>query len=132
VSRSEKLSSEQLLELIVGRRWFASKGRDPENAHVSAVTHVEAELELALVEVRFPEGTHETYLLALSFKGDVPSDALDQPRSVRRIAELAGVKAPCKTVRPVGVEQSNSSVVIDERLVLKLYRRLEAGPSPEV
>ena len=32
----------------------------------------------------------------------------------------------------MGVEQSNSSVAIDESVVLKLYRRLEAGPSPEV
>ena len=35
-------------------------------------------------------------------------------------------------VRAMGVEQSNSSVVLDERLVLKLYRRLEAGTNPEL
>jgi maltokinase len=35
-------------------------------------------------------------------------------------------------VRPMGVEQSNSSVVLDERLVLKLYRRLEPGTNPEL
>ena len=32
----------------------------------------------------------------------------------------------------MGVEQSNTSVVLDERLVLKLYRRLEAGTNPEL
>ena len=35
-------------------------------------------------------------------------------------------------VRAMGVEQSNSSVVLDERLVLKLYRRLEPGTNPEL
>jgi len=35
-------------------------------------------------------------------------------------------------VRPMGAEQSNSSVVIDESLVLKLYRRIEAGVNPEL
>jgi trehalose synthase-fused probable maltokinase len=35
-------------------------------------------------------------------------------------------------VRPIGSEQSNSSVVLDEQLVLKLYRRLEAGVNPEL
>jgi trehalose synthase-fused probable maltokinase len=35
-------------------------------------------------------------------------------------------------VRPMGAEQSNSSVVLDERLVLKAYRRLGAGPNPEL
>jgi trehalose synthase-fused probable maltokinase len=34
--------------------------------------------------------------------------------------------------RPIGVEQSNSSVVIDDRLVLKLFRKLEAGINPEL
>ena len=35
-------------------------------------------------------------------------------------------------MRPVDVEQSNSSVVLDELHMLKLYRRLEAGPNPEL
>ena len=35
-------------------------------------------------------------------------------------------------VRPMGSEQSNSSVVLDEQLVLKLYRKLEAGVNPEL
>ena len=33
-------------------------------------------------------------------------------------------------VRPVGVEQSNTSLVLDERLVLKVFRRLEPGTTP--
>ena len=32
----------------------------------------------------------------------------------------------------MGVEQSNSSVVLDEQLVLKLYRRIEPGVNPEL
>jgi trehalose synthase-fused probable maltokinase len=35
-------------------------------------------------------------------------------------------------VRPMGAEQSNSSVVLDEKYVLKAYRRLGAGPNPEL
>ena len=35
-------------------------------------------------------------------------------------------------VRPMGVEQSNSSLIYDDRLVLKLFRRLQPGPNPEV
>ena len=36
------------------------------------------------------------------------------------------------TVRRAGLEQSNSSVFFDEFGMLKLYRRLEAGPHPEI
>ena len=35
-------------------------------------------------------------------------------------------------VRPMGAEQSNTSAVIDERLALKVYRRIEAGMNPEL
>ena len=39
---------------------------------------------------------------------------------------------PSASVRPMGAEQSNSSLVFDEALVLKLYRRVEAGINPEL
>ncbi len=132
MSRSQALGSDELLELVVGRRWFGAKEREPEGAHVAAVAHADGDLELALVEVRFLEGTHDTYVLALCFADGAPEDALDRPACVRRLAALCGVDTPCATVRPIGVEQSNSSVVLDEAHVLKLYRRLEAGPNPEL
>jgi maltokinase len=36
------------------------------------------------------------------------------------------------SVRPMGVEQSNSSLVIDDQLVLKVFRKLEPGINPEL
>lgn len=132
MSRVEHLAPEELVELVVGRRWFAAKEREPEGAQVTAVAHADDELELALVEVRFLEGTHDTYQLALTFDDGGAHDALERPASARRLAALCGVETPCADVRPVGSEQSNSSVVLDGRHVLKLYRRLEAGPNPEL
>ncbi len=35
-------------------------------------------------------------------------------------------------VRPMGAEQSNSSVIVDDKYVLKVFRRLEAGDNPEL
>ena len=131
-SRARKLSSEQLLELIVGQRWFASKAREPDRARVSGIHHAEGGLVLAIVEVRFPERTHETYALALGFVEGRPFDALGEAEMCRSLAQLAGVRTAGRVVRPMGVEQSNSSVVLDEAHVLKLYRRLEAGPNPEL
>jgi maltokinase len=37
-----------------------------------------------------------------------------------------------EAVRPMGAEQSNSSVVFGERLALKLFRKLEPGINPEL
>jgi trehalose synthase-fused probable maltokinase len=49
----------------------------------------------------------------------------------RRVAEAGplGVDAPA---RPIGVEQSNSSIVFGDETVLKVFRRLEPGINPEL
>jgi maltose alpha-D-glucosyltransferase/alpha-amylase len=47
--------------------------------------------------------------------------------------KLRGLAAPERPkIRRMDVEQSNTSVVIDERIVLKGYRRIEAGAQPEL
>jgi trehalose synthase-fused probable maltokinase len=40
--------------------------------------------------------------------------------------------ADASNVRLMGVEQSNSSVVFDDRIVLKVFRKLEPGVNPEL
>jgi maltokinase len=37
-----------------------------------------------------------------------------------------------RPVRPIGVEQSNTSTVFADALILKVYRRIEPGPNPEL
>ena len=78
-------------------------------------------------------------------------DAIADPELARRMLELMRSGAALDTgeativfratgelpaefdsVRPMGAEQSNSSLVFDERLALKLYRRIEAGTNPEL
>jgi maltokinase len=48
---------------------------------------------------------------------------------------LIGVVDPGRTaerVRPVGTEQSNTSLVYDDAVILKVFRHLSDGPNPEV
>ncbi|MDQ4030547.1 MAG: phosphotransferase [Actinomycetota bacterium] len=49
-----------------------------------------------------------------------------------RATDLHAFGADVSTPRPAGVEQSNTSVVFGEELILKAYRRLEAGINPEL
>jgi len=128
-SRLKHLGSEELLGLLVGRRWFGAVGHEPELAHVSSIVYADDELELALVGVQFTGGTHSTYVVAVGPNGE---DAYEHLPALARLVALAGVDTPCASARAIGVEQSNSSVVLDESVVLKLYRRIEAGSSPEV
>jgi maltokinase len=60
-------------------------------------------------------------------------DALiDGDASLALLREVTGGAEEAQRARPLGAEQSNSSVVYDERLILKLFRRLTPGPNPDV
>jgi maltokinase len=57
---------------------------------------------------------------------------IETGQGVAEFRAVGALSAEVGAVRPMGAEQSNSSVVLDERLVLKAYRRLGAGPNPEL
>jgi predicted trehalose synthase len=124
------LTSAELLALVQDARWFGAKAQAPEGAEIVDLPVQDPVVTLAMVEVRFGTGTHEHYLL--DFAADGSADVLERPGVAARLAELAGVESDGATVESLGVEQSNSSVVLDDEHVLKLYRRLEAGPNPEI
>jgi maltokinase len=123
-------TNEQLLALIQGARWFGAKGKAFESAEIVDRPVVDPAVTLAIVEVRFSTGTHEHYLVDIAADGTV--DALERPEVATRLAALAGIDSEGANVRSLGVEQSNTSVMLDELHMLKLYRRLEAGPNPEI
>jgi len=144
------LGERELIEYISAQRWYGSKGREVAGASVVDCAELPGCL-IALVEVRFPEGTHETYQLVV---GD-GLDGLAEPPVARELVHLlragkahpstgdgmlefgvvegsAGLGTELTTSRVIGSEQSNTSVVFDEEVILKVYRRLEAGINPEL
>ncbi len=46
--------------------------------------------------------------------------------------ELTGLDSPCTSVRKLGAEQSNTSIILGDTFILKLYRQLEQGINPDV
>ncbi|MDQ3880999.1 MAG: hypothetical protein M3295_08000 [Chloroflexota bacterium] len=118
----------------------------------------ERDAVLLLEDVAYADGGRETYALPLVVEADGAAlrPPTDDDRVWRRVARLihagdelrawAGTfrfepaerdaRAPsdtgAATERTVGGEQSNTSVAIDDALILKLYRRPEPGESPEV
>src|SRR5512132_1406635 len=98
------LTSDELVALVEGARWFAAKDRALESAEVVGVPVREGLVALAIVEVRFAAGTHEHYLLALG-EDDEPVDAFDRPEVAVQLAALAGVPAGGAHVRSFDVEQ---------------------------
>jgi maltokinase len=141
---------------VVDQRWFGSKAREVVHVGVLDVVPLRDEpqpLASILVEVRFAPGTHEIYQLPVGYRNGSPIDALSDPDLslglldlMRRDARLESDDAVSEfhwvegahdpgsraSVRPMGAEQSNSSVVYGDALTLKVYRRIEAGINPEL
>ncbi|MEZ5318287.1 MAG: maltose alpha-D-glucosyltransferase [Vicinamibacterales bacterium] len=82
----------------------------------------------ALSDPGFGAALLETIARRKHLKGRT-AEIVGRPTTLLRAA-LTG--APALDARPVGAEQSNSSLVYGRSLVLKLFRRIEAGPHPEV
>ncbi len=145
----------QLIDFITSQRWFASKTRDVTHSAVvdrAMLREEDPRLELMLVETRFDTGMHETYQLLAGEGHEL--DLLGDPRRVRELVHLmrtntkvpagegivefasieafAGTGHELREARPVSAEQSNTSIVFDEELILKVFRRLEAGINPEL
>jgi maltokinase len=163
------LDEQKLADWLLERRWFGSKARDVASIHVLDVVGIHEgppALSAALVEARYPGGTHDVYQLLLGVGSDgfddavvdevggvAVYDAFADPQAcdllgglLREGAEVHGEHAriefhwredvdpprPGAQVRAIGAEQSNTSIVYDDALVLKAFRRVEAGDNPEL
>jgi maltokinase len=147
--RAAELDESELIQYLTAQRWYGSKGREVVAARVVDAAELPG-LLLTIVEIRFREGTHEVYQLPI---GD-DLDGLADPALARELVHLirtgkqqpagegnvefhqlegfAGLGTELNSSRLIGGEQSNTSVVFDEELILKTYRRLEAGINPEL
>lgn len=144
------------------QRWYAAKGRPLVRVRARSVHPFHPSGALVLWQAEFRDGPPSCYHIPLGVwprtagaalahaEGWSVTDALTDPVLVRallsRIAagtsggglrfgrEAPDLVAPpaTATVRPLGVEQSNTSVVVDERYLLKVVRRPVAGANLDV
>ncbi len=82
-------------------------------------------------------GHDEAVLGAVPLDGPGPSaavvfDAVLDPRLARAVLGAVAPGATARTSRVPAVEQSNTSIVFDEHLIVKLFRRVHVGTNPDV
>lgn len=142
------------LGALAGARWFAGKRRRPTSVQLADAAGVPESGGglLVVVEVAYADGGAERYLLPSRLAADgslqeaPPGDPLWRglARTIGAGGALDGLhgrfvatpgpaaaEPPAAAGRMLTDDQSNTSVVLDERLVVKCYRRLERGAHPE-
>jgi trehalose synthase-fused probable maltokinase len=148
-------SPEAIAAWLPGQRWFGAKSRRIERVVVADAVPM-GPGAVVLADVELDDGGRERYAVPL-LGGEEIRDALGDAEFCRALlsllargaatagdhGEIRGVPAagllerwadgpPADlTVRRLGGEQSNTSVVLGDALVLKHFRKLAAGVNPE-
>ena len=102
--------------ILRGKRWYGGE-------EVTGVRVLEAfgDVQHVLAEV---QGGAAAYQLLVGPSGD---DEVTAPVVAERV-----LGRPVRSVRALGAEQSNSSVVVDDEVLVKVFRKLQPGPNPDV
>jgi maltokinase len=147
-------------EWIARQRWFRSKQRPIATVLEADRGPLDGSAWLLILAVRYADGGEDRYLVPAVDDGvrwREPRDGDGAWRAIlRRMSDGADIPAQAGRFRfsatpplaallsaapeaadelderRLGVEQTNTSVVLGERLILKVYRLLEAGENPEL
>jgi maltokinase len=144
-------------EWLAAQRWFRSKGRPVAAVTVAERASIGAGAELRLLDVAYADGGEPDRYLAVAVDEREPEDNEGAWAAlVRLIADGAEIRAatgrfvahPADSLaellpsasesaatlseRRMRVEQSNTSVVLGGRLVLKLFRLFQPGENPDL
>lgn len=136
-----------LLPAYLGRqRWFA--GSAPATVRVVAEEALGDGVAWMLVEAdgatyQMVLGSHlgdtapeslagRDYEVVGLVDGHTVFDALADPDMARLVLARVAPGETADVARSVGAEQSNTSLVFDERVILKLFRHLHNGPNPDI
>jgi maltokinase len=148
----------RLVEQLPRHRWFGAKERTISHVDVwdeATLDDGSPALVVALLAVRYADETSDCYHVLLLVDDDGGArDAFEDIERVRVLGRLMSQGETIKgssgvfhfggpgldpssppgtdSIRAMGAEQSNSSVVMDEAVILKLFRRVEPGPNPEL
>ena len=136
-----------LAEYLAEQRWFGGKSREIEQVRVMDWAEL-GDAALLLLHVVYRSGEPDDYFAPLVMRDGILKDGLlddECCRALLRLKELPTKKglirgelqkpvdsAAAQEIRRGHSEQSNSSVIYGESLILKIFRRQYPGPHPEV
>lgn len=132
---------------LPNQRWYGGRDRTLASADPLRVVPLRADLDLVVVDVAYTDGSAERYQVVAQWcsepspgrtpigaaGGRTAYDALQLPEPARFLLSLAGISTPEDAeTRVIDSEQTNTSVVVGERVILKVFRHADCGANPDV
>jgi maltose alpha-D-glucosyltransferase/alpha-amylase len=148
----ETLENAFLPKFLSQQRWFGDKERRLETTRIIDHLWLDPVRVLLFVQTQFAGGATELYVVYVLWNEE-PGEATEEHDSIGCLIRLLESLQPVRTPQgelhaattpaysppgqffasaPHRGEQSNTSLIIDGRYVLKLVRRLQPGPNPDV
>ena len=142
------LETTALPEFLSRQRWFGGKSRHIRTVRVDDWAEY-AGAALMFLRVEYESGSADEYLAPLLMARDALQDALQDDAFCRALLQIKEIRtkrgrilgqftpevserAASLAVRRISTEQSNSSIVYGDSLILKLFRRQQAGLNPDI
>ncbi len=147
----------QLRDELTSKRWFGEKDRAIKSVDIhdqGVLSDGDEALVLCIIRVSFVDGGESLYHLPLLVSGKTQRDASEKPERLRVLGELLAHGQPIKgdhgvfhfsgpgldpgnppgsgSVRTIDSEQSNTSIVFDDTIIFKFFRKIEPGPNPDL
>ena len=152
------LDLESLPRWLQTRRWFGGKGRKIASVRALDVAALHAGLHVVALQVNYADGAAESYLLPLRPTADgAIEEGLIDDAAARSVLDAIRNRIVLKTeagqlkgerfdgpgsplekleaapaVKRLSAEQSNTSIVFGEQVIVKLIRKLDRGVNPEL
>ncbi|WP_018296072.1 phosphotransferase [Corynebacterium lubricantis] len=121
-----------LSESLAAERFYGAKSEPIEDIETVRSAPA-ADFEWRVVDVAHGS-SHDLYQLLLDDSADALSSERGAKAYLANAASFGEVHGSIKgtTAVPMGAEQSNTNLIVDDNWVLKVFRKLEAGLNPDV
>src|SRR5262249_12473895 len=145
-NRALVVAQASLIDELRAARWFGGKSRGIRSVAVVDRVRWTPESTLRLVDVVYADGGVETYVLAERLEEPAVGHVLLRQFAGAEVRTERGGRSVCapthlrpgidqQGIEPMAqlrAEQSNTSIRFGDALMLKLFRRFQFGPNPEV